>query len=157
MITCHEVQLECSHFLTSLFYDRAKDIPQTSSKARSTIRFIAPPGATGNSAPLQACGAPVSGVRFVVGALPRCASALSAECLLPVFCTILNCRSSPHCVLKCFCLCNYVVQCADVEEGLLRIFIHFAAYDCAESLDGIRERYVYARKSCELLSYVCRL
>jgi hypothetical protein len=83
MITCNEVQLECSHFLTSLFYDRAKDRLQTSSKARSTIRFIDPPGATGNYAPLQACGAPVSGVRFVVGALPRCASALSAECSQP--------------------------------------------------------------------------
>ena len=50
-----------------------------SSKARSTSRFIVPPCASGNSAPVQASGAPVSGVRFAVGTLPRCASALSAE------------------------------------------------------------------------------
>ncbi len=53
---------------------------RTSSKARSTSRFTAPPCASGNSASLQACDAPVSGVRFAVGAMPRCASALSAEC-----------------------------------------------------------------------------
>ena len=44
------------------------------SSSRSTCRFIAPPCASGNSAPLRACGAPVSGARFAVGALPRCAS-----------------------------------------------------------------------------------
>ena len=49
-----------------------------SSKARSTSRFIVSPFASGNSAPVQAPGAPVSGVRFAVKTLPRCASALSA-------------------------------------------------------------------------------
>ena len=46
-----------------------------STKHRPLHRF---PCASGNSAPVQAPGAPVSGVRFAVKTLPRCASALSA-------------------------------------------------------------------------------
>ena len=59
--------------------------------------------------------------------------------------------------LQCFRFCNYVVNCADIEKCLLRICVHFAAYDSAEALDGICQLYIYTRQTCKLLGYVCRL